>query len=254
MKMEDNPYYKKSGIADWLSREVQVPSPEDYLISGLLPANLLACLQTNGIHGKTTLALQMAMAVAFDLPFLGQYPCLQSGRVLYLGAGDTEDDNFRRFKRIVREWSALDTSAARKVEQSALNLSCVSMYDDCLSISPHLVDISGTTTKAYSYLYQYVEYFKPKLVVLDAVEDFFPENLKSGSDLYRKLRQLNAAVLLISNNTSRFDAMHGVEVGLFLNEKELLVKSFYEGIRHIPLEMQAGIWVGRQERVAGAER
>jgi RecA-family ATPase len=245
MKIEDNPFYKKSGISDWLTKKIQIPSADEYLVSGLVPADILACLQTNGVYGKTTLALQLAMAVAFDLPFLGQYPCLQSGRVLYLGAGDTEDDNFRRFKRITREWSALDPNICHKVEQSAHNLSCISMYDECLNTPPHLVDASGTTTRTYSYLYQYVEYFKPKLVVLDAVEDFFPENLKSGSDLYRKLRQLNAAVLLISNTTDRFDAMHGVEVGLFLNEKELLVKSFYEGIKHIPLEMEAGIWVGR---------
>jgi len=245
MKIEDNPFFKRSGVSDWLSKQLQVPSAEDYLISGVLPSGLLACLQTNGVYGKTTLAMQMAMSVAFDVAFLGQLPCLQSGRVLYLSADDTEDDNFRRFKRIVREWSALDPTVGQKVEQSAQNLSCISMYDDCLSITSHLVDISGTTTKAYSYLYQYVEYFKPKLIVLDAVEDFFPENLKSASDLYRKLRQLNAAVLLITNSTSRFDAMHGVEVGLFLNEKGLQVKSFYEGIRNIPLKMEAGIWVGR---------
>ena len=208
----------------------------------------MACLQTSGVSGKTTLAMQMAMTVAFDLSFLGQYPCLQHGRVLFLSSGDTEDDIFRRFKRITREWSVLDSTVRQKVENSSLNLSCISMYDDCLNISPHLVDASGTTTKTYSYLYQYVDYYKPKLIVLDTVEDFFPENLKSGSDLYRKLRQLNSAILLITKNKDRFDAMHGVEVGLFLNEKELLVKSFYEGLKIIPLEMEAGIWVNRLEK------
>lgn len=241
-KMEDNPFVKKSGVSDWLKKEVSVPAAEDYLIAKIIPAGMLACLQANGAPGKTTLAMQVAMSVACGLSFLGQYPCLQSGRVLYLSAGDTEDDNFRRFKRITREWAALDPEVAGKLDNSATNLSCISMYDECLDLSPLLVDASGTTTKTYSLLFRYVEYYKSKLIVLDAVEDFFPENLKNSSDLYRKLRQLNTTVLMVTKNTERFDAMHGVEVGLFLNEKELLVRSFYEGIKNIPVEMRAGFW------------
>jgi hypothetical protein len=74
------------------------------------------------------------------------------------------------------------------------------------------------------------------------VEDFFPENLRNVSDLYRKLRHLKSTVLLIVGNKERYDALHGVEVGMFLNENGLRLRNFFSGAKEVPLEMGAGIW------------
>jgi hypothetical protein len=173
---------------------------------------------------------------------LGKYPCLHPGKVLFLSARDTDDDNCRRFKRLVREWSGKDPDIERKIETSSNNLTCISMYDDCYGVTPHLVDVSGSNTKTYSYLYQFVEYYKTKLIILDPVEDFFPEKLKNVSDLYRKLRHLRATVMLIVGDKERYDALHGVEVGMFLNENSLRLGNFFVGHKEIPVEMGAGIW------------
>lgn len=242
MKINDNPFAQKSGVNDWLNRELILPKSEEYLVSELIPSNSLVCLQTNGVYGKTTLAMQLAMTVAFNLSFLGSFPCLQPGKVLFLSARDTDDDNCRRFKRLVREWSKRDPDIHRKIENNANNLTCISMYDDCYGVTPHLVDVSGSNTKTYSYLYQFNEYYKTKLIILDPVEDFFPDNLKNVSDLYRKLRHLKSTVLLIVGDKERYDALHGVEVAMFLNETGLRLRNFYSSNKEIPLEMGAGIW------------
>jgi RecA-family ATPase len=242
LRIDDNPLAKKLGVKEWQDRELILPKPEEYLVAEMIPANSLVCLQTNGVYGKTTLAMQLAMTVAFDLSFLGSYACLQPGKVLFLSARDTDDDNHRRFKRLVREWSRSEPGIEQKIENSINNLTCISMYDDCYGMTPHLVDVSGSNSKTYTYLYQFIEYYKIKLVVLDPVEDFFPENLKNVSELYRKLRHLKVTVLMIVGDQKRYDAFHGVEVGLFLNEHGLRLKNFYAGHREIPLEIGAGIW------------
>lgn len=240
--IDENPFALKTGVRQWHQREVVVPKPEEYLIAEIIPANSLVCLETNGVYGKTTLAMQIAMSVAFDLPFLGRFPCFHQGKVLFVSARDTEDDNHRRYKRLVREWSKGKPDVLGRIEGNLDNLTCVSMYDDCYSLSPHLVDGSGNNTKTYTYLHQFIEYYKTKLVILDPLEEFFPESLKQVFELYRKLRHLNTTVLLIVENNHRYDAFHGVEVGLFLNETGLTIKNFHTGHREIHLEIGAGIW------------
>ncbi|MEI6305755.1 MAG: AAA family ATPase, partial [Deltaproteobacteria bacterium] len=156
LRLEDNPFSKKVGIREWHDRELILPKPEEYLISELVPANSLVCLQTNGIYGKTTLAMQMAMTVAFDLPFLDRFPCLQPGKVLFLSARDTDDDNHRRYKRLVKEWSKKEPSINQKIENDINNLTCISMYDDCYDLSPHLVDTSGSNSNSVGFFAKFV--------------------------------------------------------------------------------------------------
>ena len=243
LTIEDNPFAQKLGVSGWQKRELIIPKQDEYLIQEMIPANSLVSLQTNGVYGKTTLAMQLAMTVAFDIPFLDRYACLQPGKVLYLNARGTDDDNHRRFKRLVREWSKTVPDINERIDGELNNLTYVSMYDDCYGVPAHLVDISGSMTKTYSFLHQFSDYFKTKLIVLDPVEDFFPANLKDITDLYLKLRQLNATVLLIVGDKERYGAFHEVEVGMFLHENGLRLQSVYTGHREMALEMGAGIWV-----------
>lgn len=239
--MEDNPFAMHIGIKEWTSREVISPKPEDYTISEIVPAKSLVCLKTNGIYGKSTLAMQAAMSVALGLPFLGKYPCLQ-GHVIYLSAQDTDDDNCRRFKRLCREWQKSEPELDYKLQQNGDNLTCISMCDDCYGTQSHLVDVTGNYTKTLTHLVKFCEYYKVKLVVLDPIEEFFPENIKNITEFYRILRQLNTSVLMLSNGTSSSDVFHGVEVGIQLSDDKLQLKNFFAGKKDIPLAMGIGIW------------
>lgn len=241
LKIEENPFARKLGIQEWQNRQFIQPKPEEYLISELIPANALVSLQTSDIFGKTTLATQLAMSVAFGLPFLNRYECLQPGKVLYINARDTDEDSHRRFKRLVREWSVSAPNLTKRIEENLDSFTHISLFDECFGVSPQLVDVSGSMTKTYTYLHQFSEYFKCKLIVLDPVEDFFPENLKNISELYLKLRQINSTVLLVADH-SRNEAFHKVEVGLSINENCLRVHSDYLGCRDIGMAMGAGIW------------
>lgn len=122
----------------------------------------------------------------------------------------------------------------------------VSMYDECYELSPHLVDVSGAMTRTYAYLQQFSDYFKAKLSVLDPVEDFYPLTLRNMAELYLKLRQLKATVLLVVGEKEQYGASHEVEVAIFLDEQGLRLQSAYTGHREIPLEMGAGIWDRRE--------
>ena len=241
LRIEENPLAAKLGIKEWHNRELHQPGPDEYLIEELIPARALVSLQTSNIFGKTTLATQLAMSVAFDLPFLGKYACPQPGRVLYINARDTDEDSHRRFKRLMREWSALVPDMTERIESNLDNLTHISLFDECFGLTPHLIDVSGSMTKTYAYLYQFSEYFKCKLIVLDPIEDFFPTNLGNISELYLKLRQIPSTVLLVADH-SRNEAFHKVEVGMSIVEHGLRVHSDYLGCRDIGMAMGAGIW------------
>ncbi len=241
LRIDENPFAQQLGISEWQKRAFVPPRPEEYLIDELIPANALVSLQTGEIFGKTTLATQLAMSVAFGLPFLDRYRCLQPGKVLFINARDTDEDSHRRFKRLVREWRSLPELSAR-IDENLDNLTHISLFDECFGVSPHLVDVSGSMTKTYAYLHQFSEYFKCKLIVLDPIEDFFPENLKNISEIYLKLRQIKSTVLLVADR-SRNEAFHKVEVGMSIAENGLRIHSDYLGCRDIGMAMGAGIWL-----------
>ena len=159
-KIEENPLAQKLGIKEWQKRPFIPPKAEEYLIDELIPANALVSLQASHIFGKTTLATQLAMSVAFDLPFLDRYHCLQPGKVLFINARDTDMDSHRRFKRLIREWTSVPDLAAR-IDENSDNFTHISLFDECFGVSPHLIDVSGSMTKTYTYLHQFSEYFKP---------------------------------------------------------------------------------------------
>ena len=240
LKIDENPFAQKLGIKEWQNRQFVLPKQEDYLIDELIPANALVSLQSSQIFGKTTLATQLAMSVAFGLPFLDHYSCLQPGKVLFINARDTDNDSHRRFKRLAREWTSAPDISTR-IEENLNNLTHISLFDECLGLSPHLVDVSGSMTKTYTYLHQFSEYYKCKLIILDPVEDFFPENLKNISELYLKLRQINSTVLLVTDH-NRNEAFHKVEVGMSIVDNGLRIHSDYLGCRDIGMAMGAGIW------------
>lgn len=240
LKIEDNPFARKLGIKEWQNRQFVQPRPEEYLIEELIPAKALVSLQTVDIFGKTTLATQLAMSVAFGIPFLDSYKCLQPGKVLFINARDTDEDSHRRFKRLVREWSSVPDLSAR-IDENLDNFTHISLFDECFGVVPQLIDVSGSMTKTYTYLQQFSEYFKCKLIVLDPIEDFFPENLKNISELYLKLRQIPSTVLLVADH-NRNEAFHKVEVGMSIVDKGLRVHSDYLGCRDIGMAMGAGIW------------
>jgi len=243
-RMEDNPFAKRLGLSDWINRDLSAPKPEDYIISEIIPAKALACLKTNGIYGKSTLAMQAAISIALDLPFLGKYPC-QQGHVLYLSGKDTDDDNCKRFKRLCSEWSKTEPPFESRLQENNENLTFISMCDDCYELNSQLIDMGGSHTKTYTYLLKFCEYYKVKLVILDPIEAFFPDSIKNITEFYRTLRHLNTSVLMLSNGTSSYDVFHGVEVGMQLSENKLHLKNFFAGKKDIALEMGVGIWTTR---------
>ncbi|WP_417536589.1 AAA family ATPase [Methylophaga sp.] len=85
---------KSSDIA---SRLATTPENRPYLVGELLPQGVAGLLTGPGAVGKTTLAMQLAAAIATGTEFLGK-PCKQGSVLMYL----SEDDNCELTQRLHR--------------------------------------------------------------------------------------------------------------------------------------------------------
>src|SRR5713226_4557614 len=74
----------------------EVPETPDWLVHHLLPRGSLALLVAYPKVGKSTLATQLAVAVAQGRDFLGRLT--QPGGVLYVVAEERRDDVMRRLR------------------------------------------------------------------------------------------------------------------------------------------------------------
>jgi hypothetical protein len=74
-------------LADVLTR-VQAAGPPSWLVEGIWPRDAYGVFAAEDKAGKTWAILDLALSVAAGVPWLGQFPCPPSGRVLvFLGEG-----------------------------------------------------------------------------------------------------------------------------------------------------------------------
>ena len=77
-----------------------------YLVKGFIHQRSVICLCGQSNHGKSMLAMRIALAVAGDLPIFGHGdpfgPVLTPGNVLYVGRQNGLDEDWRRLTRLAR--------------------------------------------------------------------------------------------------------------------------------------------------------
>lgn len=91
------------------------PPKREYILEGVLPANVVGLLASMGGAGKSYLALQLAISVVTGLPFLGMRVSTP-GAVLGLFAEDDESELHRRGRTLLDHF-ALDTQARDAVSE-----------------------------------------------------------------------------------------------------------------------------------------
>ncbi len=97
----------KSPEADWRANWVDLtqlpsePKPREWILPGFIPAGRVTLLYGLGGVGKTILALQLAICLACNLPFLGRKLARNIRPVLYISEDDV-DEVHRRLDAIAR--------------------------------------------------------------------------------------------------------------------------------------------------------
>ncbi len=162
------------------------PVPDrEWWLDGLVPMRQVTLLSGDGGVGKSLLALQLAAAGAMGSETLGIRPA--SGRALYLGAEDEEDEFHRRLSDVVRAHSR----QLADLEDFRL----VPLADtDALLASPNK---SGgmEPTPLFNRVVDLVCEFAPKVVVADTAADLFGGDEIKRSQVRQFISMLRAVAI-----------------------------------------------------------
>jgi RecA-family ATPase len=133
----------------------------------LIPGGEITLLSGDGGTGKSLLALQLAVATAAALPWIGTHPA--TGRAMFISAEDDAKELHRRLADIVR---------AQGIQFSDLgDLSVLSLAgEDAILAVPTARDGPLTPTALFRAVEAAVEKQQPIFLVLDTLADLFGGN------------------------------------------------------------------------------
>ena len=175
---------------------ISVPKRE-WIAKDIIPARKVTLLMGDGGTGKSTLALQLAVAVASGRPWLGQV--ISEGSVLYLSAEDDREELHRRLVQICL--------ANEVVLEGLQNLRLV----DLSEADPVMASAKGTdleSTPLFLKLEATIFDLCPKLLIIDSLADFFGgDEIKRRHavafiGMFRRLCSANNLTVLILGHPS----------------------------------------------------
>jgi RecA-family ATPase len=138
--------------------------PRQWIVPEIIPDRQVTIVSGDGAVGKSTLLLQLAVAVATGREWIGTSPI--TGPVLFASAEDEFDEQWRRLEAIVNSMAGLlmaDLTDLHIIPLAGL---------DAIMAAPDKTGILKTTP-IWRGLVKRVEEFRPKLVVLDPLADVF---------------------------------------------------------------------------------
>lgn len=170
--------------------------PRDWHWAEWIPGRTVTLMTSDGGGGKTTLALQLAVATVAEERWLGRGP--RTGSVIYLSAEDDLNELHRRLDEIC---VSLGLELGRLHD---LYLWALADQDPVLAVEGE--DGQVKVTARFAELEVKVRDIKPALIVLDSLADVFGgnENVRSQARQFvGRLRQLammaGGAVLVLSH-------------------------------------------------------
>lgn len=172
---------------------------ERFILEPFLPTKAVTLFDALGESGKSLFALQMCMCLASGRQFLG-LPVVDKKRILYIVGEETDYDFNERMEKIQK---ALQVS-----DDDLKNIAWISILSKDFQCSTYsLLDEAGKgieKTEFYEYLKTIISQWKPDLVVLDSLGNFYAldENstrhgLKFMESLKMLIRDYGCSFLLI---------------------------------------------------------
>ncbi|MFI4957391.1 MAG: AAA family ATPase [Gammaproteobacteria bacterium] len=168
------------------------PQSPQFLIADILPAQVLTLLSAHGGVGKSQLALQAAVCLAFGLPFMGK--ATKQCRVLFYSAEDSQDILRYRLERIC-------TSMQLNLHILDKNLTIIdATQNPCLYLE--VAARRAETTQGYGELKTRIGSCGYNVTIIDNASDTYDANENDRGQVrgfIRLLVQLNATVLLLAH-------------------------------------------------------
>lgn len=180
--------------ADWHG----MPIPErNWLWPDWILKRKVSALYGDGGVGKTTLIMQLAVAVALGLNFLGEE--VAQGPVFMLLAENEQEDTHRSLDAVTRHYGVSLSDlrgrmliASRAAEDNAL---------------AHFLPEGISSTEVYEKILEEVRGLKPALIVLDPLSEIFTGNENVRTDAYafvnkicrRLAQEVDAAVVILAH-------------------------------------------------------
>ena len=184
----------------------EYPPPFDWLLKGSLRAQALGAMIGAPGSGKSTAAVQLVVAVAAGLPWLGAWEPAAPARAMYLTA---EDDDAVLHRRIHH---ALKTLPEAYQEQAARNVYAVPVSGDVALCRGAGGDV--VRTAALADLRGHLEKLRPALLVLDTMARFLPlqENdnptMTAACGILEELcREYGCAIILLHHTAKTTGAL-----------------------------------------------
>jgi RecA-family ATPase len=140
------------------------PPERLWIVKDMIPDRTVTIVSGDGGGGKTTLKLQLAVAIAGRCPWLGHNP--DSGPVLFVTAEDDEEEIHRRVYAIAK---GLNVELSDLVDLHIVPLA----GQDAVMGAPEGKAALITPTAVFRGLVTLVERVRPRLVILDALADVY---------------------------------------------------------------------------------
>jgi RecA-family ATPase len=186
--------------ADW--EGVEIPARK-WIVPNYIPHKTVTLLSGDGGSGKTKLAIQLAVARALGLDWIGLMP--EPGRTLMLSCEDDKDELHRRGED-VRKFYAKQKPI--RMADLGEHIRLVDLVGED-SILGFLMRGKIEPAPMYRALDAYMGDFKPSLVILDVLADMFSGDERSRSqarqfgNLLKALRLKHSCAILLLAHPSQ---------------------------------------------------
>lgn len=200
-----------------------------------LPRGTVALLASPGGTGKSTLTMQLVLAVASGTPWLSKYEVVEPGRVFVWSGEDEEEDMHRRVHSVA---SVIPGGLAGLPEGWEDNIyRCATNGEDS-----RFVDVGDKTlaeTLFFQSILDQVELFQPALVVLDPASRFMGTDENDNAQATRWI----TLVEKLKNAESKPTVL------VLLHTKKGGVMSSQEAIRGASALVDGARWAATVERL-----
>jgi len=149
---------------------------EDWILEPLIPLEAITVLDGLGGSGKSWFAIDLAFAIGHGINFLGRYPVKKPGVVLYLTAEETPRRFVQRLDLITQTYGTNE------------NLFWVSTLEEGFPFGSSMFRKEGwgiEMTKTADTIEVYLTKYKPVLVIIDSLINFYGLEENSSSDAKR---------------------------------------------------------------------
>ena len=174
------------------------PVPREWIVKHRIPCGEVTLLTGPGGLGKSTLAIQLQVAMAGGLPWLGY----ETQRVASIGlyCEEDKDELARRFQAVRRrlgvDWDAFDAFIRYfPLKGHDVSLAYVDRFEDVVEAAPLLAEID-----------EYLDKWSARLAILDSLNRLFPGNENNRVQVTAFLRALEViatrrqiAILLLAH-------------------------------------------------------